>query len=55
MLDDLREWDNHLPPDAHKLLVIFRPERTFGANGTPTAVLVDANGRVASQIVGGAG
>ena len=27
----------------------FRNGRAFGANGTPSAVLVDANGKIASE------
>ena len=76
MLSDLREWEQNLPEDAPKLLVVsagtkeanreqglsstvlldqnFAVGQAFGASGTPSAVLVDAQGKVASDIAVGA-
>ena len=76
MVDDIKNWEAHLPANAPKLLVIstgtadanraqgirstmlldagFATGRLFGAGGTPSAVLIDANGNLASGVAVGA-
>jgi peroxiredoxin len=76
MLPDIKEWEEHRPEGAPKLLFVsagtevanremgvtstvlldqqFAAGRAFGASGTPSAVLVDAEGNVASELAVGA-
>jgi len=56
MLPDLKAWEANRPQQAPALLIDegFGAGATFGANGTPMAVLIDAAGNVASAPAAGA-
>jgi thiol-disulfide isomerase/thioredoxin/uncharacterized membrane protein YphA (DoxX/SURF4 family) len=66
MLEDLKAWERTRPEDAPELLVIaagsseanqdpnFRAGQLFGAGGTPSALVLDEEGRVASDVGVGA-
>jgi peroxiredoxin len=76
MLPDLRQWEEHRPAEAPRLLVVstgaveanralglrapvvldqtFASGLEFHVRGTPAAVLVDAEGKIASGVASGA-